>query len=134
MTTLLTPPGPMAAHRALGGVAAYIGRTKRCVRCHAPATNAVYQPGQDGWWGGELVCDEHSTPHLRTLPAVTDPPPRLGATAANPFEPTPDAWDNAANNAGLGVGHLWTNTRCPAYRTPSSSPATPSAMPAAPRP
>jgi len=26
-------------------------------------------------------------------------------------------WDLASKNAGLGVGHIWTETRCPAYRT-----------------
>jgi hypothetical protein len=28
-----------------------------------------------------------------------------------------DLWDAAGENAALGVGHIWTNTKCPAYKT-----------------
>lgn len=32
-------------------------------------------------------------------------------------EPTPENYERAARNASLGVGHVWTNVRCPAYRS-----------------
>jgi len=28
-----------------------------------------------------------------------------------------DRWDAAGSDARLGVGHVWTAVRCPAYRT-----------------
>lgn len=31
--------------------------------------------------------------------------------------PTPQAWEAASRDASLGVGHVWTNVACPAYRT-----------------
>lgn len=31
--------------------------------------------------------------------------------------PTTEAWESAGKDASLGVGHIWTATLCPAYRT-----------------
>lgn len=34
-----------------------------------------------------------------------------------PNEPTPEHYELATRDAGLGVGHVWTNIRCLAYTT-----------------
>lgn len=47
----------------------------------------------------------HDVPHLPTCPRWRE------------GQPTPEAWKRSGEDASLGVGHVWTNVRCPAYRS-----------------
>lgn len=79
-------------------------RTGHCHFCGYVAMNA----GGGGWdpIGGTTTI----APGQRDLrnPALASKAPD-GVSQEN--------WDRAGNDAGLGVGHIWTNTRCPAYRS-----------------
>lgn len=77
--------------------------TTHCHFCGAPAPG-----GGEGWdpIGGTTTI----APGQRDLrnPALASKAPE-GISQEN--------WDRADRDAGLGVGHIWTNTRCPAYHS-----------------
>jgi hypothetical protein len=77
---------------------------------------AVDQPLRDHMFRSHNMSDAHDDDLYNTIGATADELHR--SMHAYGDEAHPEGWQqHSHDDAGLGVGHVWTNTSCPAYRS-----------------
>jgi hypothetical protein len=81
---------------------------------------AVDQPMRDHLLRSHNMSDAHDDDLYNSIGATADE--LHGSMHAYSDEAHPEGWEqHSHDDAGLGVGHVWTNTSCPAYRSQSGA-------------